>query len=232
MRLYSCDYYFDYYRSGGIDADQWEGVVSESEDEVNTRKVDVEYDAGDDEQDYDDRDYSIYYHLRCFAQCKTRQRGIAHLPDPSFEGCITAQDKTKASQVWAELQAGALVNDSSLESRGHLTEEQFIEIQSLTMALEKWKVAQLRSALKNNSQGLLHDRPKLVLVETIAELKVLGALPKCPNCKGGRNGKSGNLHWNRETNGYTCTGFFSMAGPQACKGPGRPDSIVRRAWED
>jgi len=220
--------HFAYYKNGGPYA--FETDSSDSDD--NDRYLDTNDQNEEDRDDW--RDYSIYYHLGCFAKCKQMAWSRKTLTEPTFEHAVAANDRDKVTALWAAMQVGSGPEVQQLlpESRGHLTEEQFQQVQSAKVELKKTKVSDLREALARNCQGLLNGKPKNVLVDAVAELKVLGALPKCPVCRGGRNGKGGNLSWNRETDSFACTGFFSAAGPQACKGPGQKHSIMRTAWAE
>jgi len=218
-------YWYDYafYRNGGPYAELAE---DSSDSEANNRH---EKQADEEEDDLDDwRDYSIYYHLGCFAKCKHGVRSKV-LVEPSLAVDIPSDDRERVAEVWAAMKSGTAVQLLP-EERGHLTKKQFSKIMAVREELKKKKVQDLRDALARNSQGLLNGKPKSILLEAVAELKVLGALPKCPVCHGGRNGKGGNLSWNRETDSFTCTGYFSRLGPQACRGPGPKHEIQRKTW--
>jgi hypothetical protein len=223
--------YFDYYRNGGFEAGYCDHDSSELENDNSAPKSSDEQ-LSESEDCCDDRDYCIYYHMSCFASLKQKAKNIIGLADTTFLGKFPSDEKKKISQIWDGLKAGVSVQELLLEHSGHLTEEQFNEIENVKKDLKKKSVSDLRATLKRNEQGLLHGKPKSVLVDCVSELMVLGALPKCPVCRGGRNGSGGNLSWNRETDIYACTGFFGRGGPQACKGPRQKHTITRTAARD
>lgn len=215
-------HYFEGYRNGAHenwDFDSDEGSESATADESGAEDA--------------HRDFSVYLHLNCFARYKSKGWCKKNLTDPEFAKAVGSPDRDHVGRLFASLRGDGdtALRDIACQQRGVLTEAEFAQVQANQEALGKRTVPELRAMLEVNGQGGGNGKPKDVLVERIAEMQVLGALPKCPRCKGGRQGKGGNLAWSRATGDYTCSGYFGRSGPVKCNGP-RADAVARQPWQE
>lgn len=85
-----------------------------------------------------------------------------------------------------------------------LTAHQQQDIETQLEAAEKENAATLRSLLRMNNQKV--SGPKEELAHRVAECRVLGAIPKCPQCR------EGFLRFDGNTGEYRCPGYVNEAG--------------------
>lgn len=158
--------------------------------------------------------------LKLFKAC----RGEAPVPEArAVEGAAaqvgTTTPKGKKRKAAAE--------EGSVEKRVKtLTDEQLVLISQAKENLKGKNVAYLGAALSKN--GLPKAGSKDLLLDRIAEAKVLGVPPTCPRCDKKK------LTWSRETGKFSCPGYFDDESKsfKRCKGPEEGTAIERTAWED
>lgn len=205
--------YFEGYRAGSMyDFDD------ESEIESEPREAQVE-------DTHADRDFARYYHLKCFVQRRPGQYK-EHLDNPQFDVDVSPEDQSVALRELSAMRGGG--SDQS-QRRGVLSASDYEAVRAQEDALRGKKVPELKRMLESAGQGGCSNLAKHLLVARVAEQRVLGSLPRCPRCGGGRSGNGGNLVWNRENGQYSCSGFFRMSGHAQCSGP-KPEDVVRRPW--
>lgn len=77
---------------------------------------------------------------------------------------------------------------------------------------------------------MLNNQPrtgnKIELAEKCADGKILGQIPRCPNCGGGRP------KFNKETSTYKCSGFMDDDKFRNCNKTFQIEDIKREKWID
>jgi len=82
----------------------------------------------------------------------------------------------------------------------------------------------LKALLRQNDQKIGGKKPELV--DRIADAKVLGKIPRCPNCSGGRP------TFNHSTGIYHCVGFQDDDKFRWCQKKFTMSEITRESWTD
>ena len=106
---------------------------------------------------------------------------------PAFADDVRRSEQKQASKIWKALVEGGssatrMAEALLPENPDHLTAQQLSDIQAAKKELQKRKARELTTMLVQNSKPLLAREPRHVLVDTVAELQVLGGLPQCPVC--------------------------------------------------
>eukprot|EP00917_Polyrhabdina_sp_WS-2016_P024991 GHVP01053927.1.p1 GENE.GHVP01053927.1~~GHVP01053927.1.p1 ORF type:complete len:226 (+),score=63.70 GHVP01053927.1:149-826(+) len=127
-------------------------------------------------------------------------RGSDGDSDEAFEETPSKAKKTSAKS--------SPRNATPEYSAKSLPEEKVEDIKKEIDKLAKLTKTNLSAMLKKNAQKVSGNKPDLVI--RIAEGKVLGALPKCPQCN------SGLLRFDQDTGMYTCPGTYEHGHMKEC----------------
>lgn len=104
------------------------------------------------------------------------------------------------------------------------TDSQYEKYQELLTELNGWTNDQLKNALKKNEQSSTGNKKDLVA--KVADGKVLGKIPRCPKCFGGRP------KFDFKTGLYTCPGYRDDEDFKFCNKKYTMDELPRETWTD
>lgn len=90
--------------------------------------------------------------------------------------------------------------------------------------LDSNTILELKEMCRKNSQKVTGTKPELL--SRIADGKVLGAIPKCPSCGGGRP------KWDMKTATYKCPGYMEDSDFVNCNKKFSVTDIQRSPWQD
>lgn len=103
-----------------------------------------------------------------------------------------------------------------------LSNDQTIELKRLTDLYSAQSMNDLKSLLKKNNQKISGNKGELV--ERCAQGKLLGAVPNCPQCSGGK------LRFNINTGDYFCPGYVEDTTLIVCNFMSK--DVKRNEWID
>lgn len=116
-----------------------------------------------------------------------------------------------------------IMKEKKNKNKFTLTNDQLAQLESNHSFYENKTVEQLKAILKKNNQ--VSSGSKSDLVERCSQGKLLGALPNCPECFGGK------LRFNIKTGEYKCPGFMDDTDFRSCSYK-TFTGIQRNKWED
>ena len=90
--------------------------------------------------------------------------------------------------------------------------------------LESYTQAELKELCRKNGQKVTGLKPELI--ERVADGEVLGAIPKCSSCGGGRP------RWNAKSGTYECPGYMEDDEFINCRRKFGIGDIIRTPWQD
>eukprot|EP01016_Furgasonia_blochmanni_P052023 TRINITY_DN8255_c0_g1_i1.p1 TRINITY_DN8255_c0_g1~~TRINITY_DN8255_c0_g1_i1.p1 ORF type:complete len:290 (-),score=69.01 TRINITY_DN8255_c0_g1_i1:540-1364(-) len=148
----------------------------------------------------------------------------------SAKAASDAKDTKKAKTK--EKKAAASGGDSKKKtakkekkkSKSPLTQAQLDDIEEMKDSLLKYTNEQLKDMLRKNDGKVTGTKPDLI--DRVAEGKVLGKVPKCPRCFGGKP------NFDRNTGIYRCPGFQDDDQFRFCNKKFEFNEITREKWED
>ncbi|OMJ87698.1 hypothetical protein SteCoe_10542 [Stentor coeruleus] len=104
------------------------------------------------------------------------------------------------------------------------TPDQYKKFVELKEKLDEKTNNDLKEICRNNGQKVTGTKSELV--ERIADGKILGAIPKCPSCGGGRP------KWDAKTATYKCPGYMEDSDFINCNKKFIASDIQRSPWQD
>lgn len=104
------------------------------------------------------------------------------------------------------------------------TAQQLVQLKDLKDSLEIMSILELKEICKKNGQKVTGTKKELS--ERIADGKVLGAIPLCPSCGGGRP------RFNPAKGTYLCPGFMEDDKFVNCNKQFSMNEIIRNPWTD
>ena len=104
------------------------------------------------------------------------------------------------------------------------TESQIQQYQDWKKKLQAKSNAELKEMLKKNDQTSTGTKDELI--EKIADGKVLGKIPRCTHCFGGR------LRFDYKTGVYRCPGYRDDTDFHNCQKKYELNEVTRDAWND
>ena len=104
------------------------------------------------------------------------------------------------------------------------TTDQYNKFNKLKSELESSTINELKDILRKNGQKVTGTKPELI--DRVADGKVLGAIPKCPSCGGGRP------KWDAKTGKYTCPGYMEDLDFINCHKKYLASELQRSPWQD
>lgn len=104
------------------------------------------------------------------------------------------------------------------------TFDQFQNYKKFKDELNDKKLPELKEMCKSNDMKV--SGTKTELIERIADAKVLGVIPKCPSCGGGRP------RLNPKSRTYFCNGYLDDTIFKNCHKTFAYSEIVREPWKD
>jgi len=104
------------------------------------------------------------------------------------------------------------------------TPQQLSQLKDIKESLEDDTIANLKEICRKNSQKVTGTKKELI--ERIADGKVLGSIPLCPKCGGGRP------RFNSAKGTYLCPGFMEDDKFVNCNKQFIMSEIIRNPWTD
>jgi hypothetical protein len=104
------------------------------------------------------------------------------------------------------------------------TPQQLSQLKDIKESLEDETIANLKEMCKKNSQKVTGTKKELI--ERIADGKVLGSIPLCPSCGGGRP------RFDSGKGTYLCPGFMEDDKFVNCNKKFNMSEIIRNPWTD
>lgn len=104
------------------------------------------------------------------------------------------------------------------------TTDQYQKFLDLKKSLGEKTNNELKEMCRKNAQKVTGTKDELV--ERIADGKVLGAIPKCQSCGGGRP------KWNAKSGTYRCPGYMEDSDFINCNKSFSVSDITRSPWQD
>jgi hypothetical protein len=104
------------------------------------------------------------------------------------------------------------------------TADQFEKYQELLEKLNKHTANELKEMLKKNDQSMTGAKDDLI--QRVADGKVLGKIPRCPKCSGGRP------KFDYKTGMYKCPGFRDDEEFRFCNKKYSMEELPREDWTD
>ena len=104
------------------------------------------------------------------------------------------------------------------------TPDQYAKYKINAEKLSESTIAELKELCRKNGQKVTGTKPELI--ERIADGQVLGAIPKCTSCGGGRP------KWDPKSATYTCPGYMEDADFINCHKKFSMSEIQRTTWQD
>lgn len=104
------------------------------------------------------------------------------------------------------------------------TPEQFAKFKMIMREIDSKKctVEDLKEILRKNDQKITGSR--MELMERVADGELLGKIPRCPKCSGGR------LRFDPEIGLYKCPGYYDERNFIHCHATFDIDSLEREPW--
>lgn len=103
------------------------------------------------------------------------------------------------------------------------TPDQYTKFVNTKKILDESSVQQLKEMCKTNGQKVTGTKPELI--ERVADGKILGAIPKCNSCGGGRP------KWDAKTANYRCPGYMEDSDFIFCNKKFAFSEIQRTPWQ-
>ena len=101
---------------------------------------------------------------------------------------------------------------------------QFTEFKSLLDTLQTLSTEELKQICRKNDQKITGTKSELI--ERVADGRVLGRIPKCAECGGGR------LRFNAKTGVYTCPGYMEDDQFVRCSKSFQAKEVQRTTWSE
>lgn len=153
----------------------------------------------------------------------SRSKKIKRLPKAESKAPPKSTGKT-AKTASKKKKAEPKVEKKKVENKGY-TPQQMEKFKTLLKEIEnKYTIDEMKNILRKNDQKVTGTKKELV--ERIADGELLGKIPRCPLCFGGR------LQFNNKTGVYKCPGYFEDVKYIRCKGAFDRDFIQREQWTE
>ena len=117
-----------------------------------------------------------------------------------------------------------VTKETKANPKGGYTADQKAKYNELKDELGSKTNDQLKEMLRKNDQATTGTKKELI--EKVADGKVLGKIPRCPNCFGGRP------KFNPATGMYNCPGYHDDERFRFCKKKYTMEELPRETWED
>lgn len=104
------------------------------------------------------------------------------------------------------------------------TPDQYKQFKQYKLDLEEKKLTELKESCRKNLMKVSGTKPELI--ERISDAKILGVIPKCPACGGGRP------KLDAKTKTYYCSGYLEDVDFINCHKTFAFGDIQRVAWQD
>ena len=104
------------------------------------------------------------------------------------------------------------------------TPDQYKKFVEYREDLDQKTIADLKELCRKNGQKVTGTKPELI--ERVADGKVLGGIPKCSSCGGGRP------KWDAKSGTYTCPGYMEDSDFINCRKRFTMSDITRTSWQD
>jgi PADR1 (NUC008) domain len=104
------------------------------------------------------------------------------------------------------------------------TSGQYTQYLKLKNDFDKKTIPELKEICRKNGQKVTGTKPELI--ERVADGKLLGAIPKCPSCGGGRP------KWDAKSATYKCPGYMEDSDFVNCHKKYSFAELPRTSWVD
>jgi hypothetical protein len=129
---------------------------------------------------------------------------------------------TKFKVVKKQIGSNRNITKTGTKLTGVYTMAEFQKYKQVKKELQMLTVPQLQALLKMNDIRM--NGKKQVLIGKVADGRVLGRIPLCTTCKGGK------LSFDHKTGEYKCLGYQSDTGYIKCRAKFSKDLIRRDQW--
>ena len=156
-------------------------------------------------------------------QTKKAVQAVASKPKVAAKAVPKPQAKPAAPSKSASVQSkpGAAKGSSKFPQ---YTPAQFTEYKKLQADLDDKKLPELKDMCRQNQMKISGTKPELL--ERIADAKILGVIPKCPHCGGGRP------KLDVKTMTYHCAGYRDDVDFVNCHKTIAYSALPRTPWQD
>lgn len=148
---------------------------------------------------------------------KNKKRRDEYEEDDDEEPLAKVEQKKKSKQTTT-----TATKKAKKSSKNWISAQKLQEIETAKEAFEVMSATQLKDLLRKNGQKMAGTKD--AIVQRVAEGSILGAVPQCPSCGGGK------LDFNIATGSYKCPGYFDDTDFVRCWKNFSYDEVNRLPW--